>query len=78
IVLLPNQPQVAAFRQRLSLSGGGLGVTMSTFYALYAEVLAWAGTLEPRLPEPVQFVCIDVSFISLKLILPRSAKVAGG
>lgn len=54
-MVLPNQSQVAAFRQRLSAEGGALGVTLSTFYTLYAEVLGWAGKLEPRLPEPVQF-----------------------
>ncbi len=55
IVILPNQAQVNAFRQRLSASGGALGVNLGTFYALYPEILAWAGKPEPRLPEPVQY-----------------------
>ncbi len=54
-VILPNQPQVEAFRARLSVRGGALGVNLGTFYNLYAEVLAWAGQPEPRLPEPVQY-----------------------
>ncbi len=54
-VILPNQVQVSAFRQRLSASGGGLGVSLGTFYTLYPEVLAWGGWPAPRLPEPVQY-----------------------
>jgi ATP-dependent helicase/DNAse subunit B len=54
-VILPNQPQVDAFRRRLSDGGGALGVNLGTFYNLYAEVLAWAGQPEPRLPEAVQY-----------------------
>ena len=55
IVVLPNQAQVSAFRQRLSAAGGALGVSLGTFYTLYPEILAWAGKPEPRLPEPVQY-----------------------
>jgi ATP-dependent helicase/DNAse subunit B len=54
-VILPNQAQVSAFRRRLSAAGGALRVSLGTFYTLYAEVLAWAGKPEPRLPEPVQY-----------------------
>lgn len=54
-VILPNQPQVDAFRRRLSDGGGALGVNLGTFYNLYAEVLTWAGQPEPRLPEAVQY-----------------------
>ncbi|MCQ3975503.1 MAG: hypothetical protein DPW09_18865 [Anaerolineae bacterium] len=54
-VILSNQPQVDAFRRRLSDGGGALGVSLGTFYSLYAEVLAWAGQPAPRLPEPVQY-----------------------
>jgi hypothetical protein len=54
-VILPNQAQVSAFRYRLSAGGGALAVSLGTFYALYPEVLTWAGKLEPCLPEPVQY-----------------------
>jgi len=54
-VILPNQAQVSAFRQRLGEGGGALGVSAGTFYALYPEVLAWAGKPEARLPEPAQY-----------------------
>jgi ATP-dependent helicase/DNAse subunit B len=54
-VILPNQAQVSAFRQRLSMSGGALGVSVGTFYTLYPEILTWARKSEPRLPEPAQY-----------------------
>ncbi len=54
-VILPNQAQVTAFRQRLSAGGGALAVNLSTFNALYADLLAWAGQPAPRLPAPVQY-----------------------
>jgi ATP-dependent helicase/nuclease subunit B len=54
-VIVPNQAQVSAFRQRMAKDGGALGVSVGTFYALYPEVLAWAGKAEPRLPEPAQY-----------------------
>jgi ATP-dependent helicase/nuclease subunit B len=61
-VALPNQPQVAAFRQRLARAGGALNVEAGTFYRLYADVLARAdahalSTVEgptPRLFDAVQ------------------------
>ncbi len=53
-VVLPNFLQVAAFRRRLARAGGVLGVEVGTFYRLYAEVLARAGTLAPRLDDAVQ------------------------
>jgi len=53
-VILPNFPQVNAFRHRLAQAGGALGVEIGTFYRLYAEILARAGAPAPRLFEPVQ------------------------
>ena len=61
-VVLPNFPQVAAFRRRLARAGGALGVEVGTFYRFYADVLARAGTLAlseaeglaPRLDDAVQ------------------------
>lgn len=53
-VILPNQPQVIAFRRRLAEAGGAMAVQFGTFYAFYAEILARAGQPAPRLPEPVQ------------------------
>jgi ATP-dependent helicase/nuclease subunit B len=54
-VVLPNFPQTAAFRRRLARTGGALGVEVGTFYRLYADVLARAGTPAPRLFGPVQY-----------------------
>jgi ATP-dependent helicase/nuclease subunit B len=53
-VVLPNFPQVAAFRRRMACAGGALGVEVGTFYRLYADVLARAGEPAPRLFDPVQ------------------------
>jgi len=64
-VILPNQVQVSAFRQRLSAGGGALGVNLGTFYTLYADILAQAGKLEPRLPEPVQYRLIRSIVVQL-------------
>jgi len=53
-VVLPNFPQVATFRRRLARAGGAMGVEVGTFYRLYADVLARAGTPVPRLFDAVQ------------------------
>jgi len=53
-VVVPNFSQMTAFRRRLAQAGGGLGVEVGTFYRLYADILARAGTLAPRLFDPVQ------------------------
>jgi ATP-dependent helicase/nuclease subunit B len=53
-VVLPNFPQAAAFRRRLARAGGALGVEVGTFYGLYGDILARAGTPAPRLFGPVQ------------------------
>ena len=53
-VVLPNFPQVAAFCRRLARAGGALNVEIGTFYRLYADVLARAGTPVPRLFDAVQ------------------------
>jgi ATP-dependent helicase/nuclease subunit B len=53
-VILPNQPQVIAFRRRLAETGGAMAVQFGTFYTFYAEILARAGQPAPRLPDPVQ------------------------
>ncbi|MBI5878772.1 MAG: PD-(D/E)XK nuclease family protein [Chloroflexi bacterium] len=63
-VILPSNVQVAAFRRRLAAEpvmpapahlGGALGVRLGTFYAVYAELLAEAGTLVACLDEPVLY-----------------------
>lgn len=54
IVIVPNSIQAAGFRQRLSASGGALGVDVHTFYSLYAELLARAGQPMPLLPDPLR------------------------
>lgn len=54
IVIVPNSIQAAGFRQRLSASGGALGVDVHTFHSLYAELLARAGQPMPLLPDPLR------------------------
>lgn len=54
IVIVPNSIQAAGFRQRLSASGGALGVDVHTFYSLYAELLARAGQPMQLLPDPLR------------------------
>lgn len=53
-VIVPNQEQARALRQRLALAGGALGVDIDTFYSIYARVLTLAGRPIPRLTDPVQ------------------------
>ncbi len=53
-VVLPNQIQLLAFRQRLAQSGGALGVSLFTVYGLYAELLARAGQPVPELHGEAQ------------------------
>ncbi len=54
-VIVPGQPQARALKQRLSLAGGVLNVSVGTFYTFYGEILAQAGTPLPRLTDPVQY-----------------------
>ncbi len=51
-VLVPDQIQARAFRQRLAESGGALGVEVQTFYRLYTDVLALAGNSLPPFYPP--------------------------
>ncbi len=53
-VILPNQIQLLAFRDRLAAQGGALGVSLFTFYGLYAELLARIGQPLPELDGPAQ------------------------
>ena len=53
-VILPNQIRVAEFRQRLAQVGGALGVTLTTFHTLYAELLTRTGQPKARLTDPIQ------------------------
>ena len=53
-VVLPNQIQLFAFRQRLAAQGGALGVSLFTVYGLYAELLARAGQPVPQLSGEAQ------------------------
>src|SRR5579859_860272 len=53
-VILPNQVQRVAFRERLAAAGGAIGVTLYTFYGLYAELLARAGQPLPELDGGAQ------------------------
>ncbi len=59
-VVLPNQTQLLAFRARLASQGGALGVSLYTFYGLYAELLARAGRPLPVLNGPAQIRLLRV------------------
>ena len=54
VVILPNKIQLDAFEDRLARSGGALGVSLLTFYDLYAELLARAGRPVPQIDGPAQ------------------------
>ena len=54
VVILPNHTQLAEFRRRFAVLGGALGVSLFTFYGLYAELLARAGQPYPELDDPAQ------------------------
>ncbi|MEK7325614.1 MAG: hypothetical protein AAB217_10205, partial [Chloroflexota bacterium] len=54
VVVLPNTLQLAAFRRRLAAQGGALGVSLFTFYGLYAELLARVGRPLPLLDSATQ------------------------
>ena len=53
-VVVPTHLQVRAFRRRLAESGGAIGVRVSTFDRLYAEVLGVAGEAYTELSDAVQ------------------------
>ena len=46
-VLVPDRLKAAYFRQRLAVSGGGMGVTIGTFRDLYIEILERNGIFIP-------------------------------
>lgn len=51
-VVLPDRFQVAAFRRRLALRGGALGIEVGTFGRLFRELLTAAGKPVPLLDQP--------------------------
>ncbi len=53
-VVVPSRLQVQAWRRRLAEAGGTLGVHVTTFDALYHEILDRAGVVVTRLTDPVQ------------------------
>jgi ATP-dependent helicase/nuclease subunit B len=64
-VLLPDQPQSVSFRNRLGLLGGALGVRISTFETLYAEILERAGHPVPIADRRVQYRLIQAAAVEL-------------
>ncbi len=54
-MVVASRLQVQAWRRRLAEAGGALGVRVSTFDALYHEILDRAGVVVTRLSDPVQF-----------------------
>ncbi|MGC9522672.1 MAG: PD-(D/E)XK nuclease family protein [Anaerolineae bacterium] len=53
-VIVPTRLQVRAWRERLALAGGALGVQVGTFDDLYREVLHSAEAVVTQLVDPVQ------------------------
>jgi ATP-dependent helicase/nuclease subunit B len=52
-ILVPDHVEAAALRRRLAQAGGVIGTVVQTFYDLYADVLARAGSTIP-VPQPDQ------------------------
>jgi ATP-dependent helicase/nuclease subunit B len=52
-ILVPDHVEATAFRRRLAQAGGALGTEVQTFYDLYADILATAGSTIP-VPQPDQ------------------------
>ncbi len=53
-VVVPTRLQARAWRERLALTGGALGVRVGTFDNVYHEALRSAGSVVTRLVDPVQ------------------------
>ena len=53
-VIVPTRLQARAWRERLALAGGALGVQVGTFDDVYRDVLRHAGAVMTRLADPVQ------------------------
>ncbi|MBN1580147.1 MAG: PD-(D/E)XK nuclease family protein [Anaerolineae bacterium] len=69
-VLVPDQLDVEAFRQRMAQAGGTFGVRVQTFYGLYADILARAwGTLELPQAQPEQGMAYLMPAVRQRLIL---------
>jgi len=54
-VVVSTRLQVAAWRRQLAEAGGALGVRVTTFEPLYAEILRATGQVYVLLGEPVQY-----------------------
>ncbi len=54
-VIVPNKQQALAFRRRLAVTGGGIGVEIKTFYRVYTELVTRQGTPVPVLFDQVQY-----------------------
>lgn len=52
--ILPDRLQAAAFRRRVALAGGALGVQVGTFGDLFHEILARAGRSVAITPDPAR------------------------
>ena len=66
-VLVASPLQVHAWRHRLALAGGALGVRVSTFDGLYRDCLRQACESQIHLSEPVQFRLLRAAIDKLPL-----------
>jgi ATP-dependent helicase/DNAse subunit B len=70
-VLVPDAQNAAYFRQRLALSGGGVGVNVGTFRALYMDILERSGhykpVITPALEHRLTQQTVDAAFAAGEL-----------
>lgn len=70
-VLVPDSQSAAYFRRRLANAGGGLGVRVGTFSALFQEILEQQGlftpVISPALEHRLLLECIDGAYTADEL-----------
>ncbi len=75
-VIVPTRLQARAWRERLALAGGAMGVEVGTFDDVYRDVLREAGAVVTRLVDPVQLrllrTVIDATPLTLYASIRRT------